>query len=165
MLNRLQALALAALVGSGVLALTPVTSRAVALPAPRLSDAVPQLGKDRSIEQVANRYQRRRQWFYNRHYRGHRYNYPYRNYRYYPYYNYHYYNDDYYGYPYFNFYFPFYYGGYGYNYGYYNNYGHGNYGSRHVRWCLNRYRSYNVRTNTWVSYSGAVRQCVSPYGP
>ncbi len=39
------------------------------------------------------------------------------------------------------------------------------YGSNHVEWCLNRYRSYNVRTNTWVSYSGHVRQCVSPYGP
>jgi hypothetical protein len=36
-------------------------------------------------------------------------------------------------------------------------------GSRHVEWCLDRYRSYNVRTNTWVAYSGDVRQCVSPY--
>jgi hypothetical protein len=44
--------------------------------------------------------------------------------------------------------------------------GHRNYdgyGSRHVEWCMNRYRSYNVRTNTWVSYSGRVNQCVSPY--
>ncbi len=39
------------------------------------------------------------------------------------------------------------------------------YGSNHVEWCLSRYRSYNVRTNTWVSYSGHVHQCVSPYGP
>lgn len=39
------------------------------------------------------------------------------------------------------------------------------YGSRHVRWCLDRYRSYNPRSNTWVSYSGRVRQCISPYGP
>ena len=37
------------------------------------------------------------------------------------------------------------------------------YGSNHVEWCLNRYRSYNVRTNTWVSYSGRVHHCVSPY--
>jgi BA14K-like protein len=36
-------------------------------------------------------------------------------------------------------------------------------GSRHVRWCLNRYRSYNPRTNTWITYSGDVRVCVSPY--
>jgi preprotein translocase subunit Sec61beta len=42
---------------------------------------------------------------------------------------------------------------------------YGSYGSNHVEWCLNRYRSYNVRTNTWRSYSGHVRQCVSPYGP
>jgi hypothetical protein len=46
------------------------------------------------------------------------------------------------------------------NRGYY-----GTYGSNHVEWCLNRYRSYNVRTNTWVSYSGRVNQCYSPYGP
>jgi hypothetical protein len=39
------------------------------------------------------------------------------------------------------------------------------YGSNHVEWCLSRYRSYNVRTNTWVSYGGRVRQCFSPYGP
>ncbi len=39
------------------------------------------------------------------------------------------------------------------------------YGSRHVNWCLDRYRSYNPRTNTWVAYSGRVNQCISPYGP
>jgi hypothetical protein len=37
------------------------------------------------------------------------------------------------------------------------------YGSGHVRWCSERYRSYNRRNNTWVSYSGEVRQCNSPY--
>jgi hypothetical protein len=36
-------------------------------------------------------------------------------------------------------------------------------GSRHVQWCLDHYRSYNVRTNTWISYDGDVRQCRSPY--
>lgn len=35
--------------------------------------------------------------------------------------------------------------------------------NRHVRWCLDHYRSYNPRNNTWVSYSGEVRQCMSPY--
>lgn len=39
------------------------------------------------------------------------------------------------------------------------------YSTRHVRWCGDRYRSYNARTNTWVSNSGRVRQCESPYGP
>lgn len=37
------------------------------------------------------------------------------------------------------------------------------YGNAHVRWCANQYRSYNPRYNTWVSYSGQVRQCNSPY--
>jgi BA14K-like protein len=38
-----------------------------------------------------------------------------------------------------------------------------NYGSAHVRWCSDRYRSYNPRTNTWVGNSGRVYQCNSPY--
>lgn len=38
-------------------------------------------------------------------------------------------------------------------------------GNRHVAWCEGRYRSYNRRNNTWISNSGKVRQCVSPYGP
>jgi BA14K-like protein len=36
-------------------------------------------------------------------------------------------------------------------------------GNNHVDWCSNRYRSYNVRTNTWLSYSGDRRECISPY--
>ena len=52
-----------------------------------------------------------------------------------------------------------------YNDDYYGGRGSGAYGNEHVSWCLNRYRSYNPRRNTWVSYSGYVRQCVSPYGP
>lgn len=35
--------------------------------------------------------------------------------------------------------------------------------SRHVAWCESRYRSYNPRNNTWVSNSGKVKQCNSPY--
>lgn len=38
-------------------------------------------------------------------------------------------------------------------------------GSSHERWCSDRYRSYDMRTNTWVSYGGQVNQCISPYGP
>jgi hypothetical protein len=33
----------------------------------------------------------------------------------------------------------------------------------HVNWCHNRYRSYNAYDNTWLSYSGHIRQCRSPY--
>lgn len=60
-----------------------------------------------------------------------------------------YYGDDYYD-----------YGDYGYDYGY--DYG-GGLSSRHVRYCLNKYKSYKPHNNTWVSYSGQVRQCRSPY--
>ena len=50
-------------------------------------------------------------------------------------------------------------GYYGYDDGYYG----GGLSSRHVRYCLNKYQSYNLRNNTWVSFSGQVRQCRSPY--
>ena len=35
--------------------------------------------------------------------------------------------------------------------------------SRHVAWCESKYRSYNPRNNTWISNSGKVKQCNSPY--
>jgi hypothetical protein len=46
---------------------------------------------------------------------------------------------------------------------YYDDDGFDGMSSRHVEWCMDRYRSYNPRTNTWVSYSGIVHQCNSPY--
>ena len=46
-------------------------------------------------------------------------------------------------------------------------YDDGDYGgglsSRHVRYCLDKYQSYNPRYNTWVAYSGQVKKCHSPY--
>jgi hypothetical protein len=59
-----------------------------------------------------------------------------------------YYGDDYYG-----------DGDYGYDDGDYG----GGLSSRHVRYCLNKYQSYNPRYNTWVAYSGQVKKCHSPY--
>ena len=64
-----------------------------------------------------------------------------------------------------------YYGGYYYGYPGWPGFGSGivlsvrphRHGSRHIAWCSDRYRSYNPRTNTWVAYSGKVRQCISPY--
>ena len=44
-----------------------------------------------------------------------------------------------------------------------DDYGYAGMSSKHIRWCLNRYRSYNPRTNLWVSYSGKKHQCNSPY--
>ena len=36
-------------------------------------------------------------------------------------------------------------------------------GRAHVNWCLRRYRSYNARTDTYISYGGRERFCNSPY--
>jgi hypothetical protein len=33
----------------------------------------------------------------------------------------------------------------------------------HVSWCASRYRSYNPQDNSYMSYSGQERPCVSPY--
>ena len=50
-------------------------------------------------------------------------------------------------------------GGYGYNDGYRHS------GNAHEEWCFDHYpNSYNPNDNTWVSYSGDVRVCRSPYG-
>lgn len=35
--------------------------------------------------------------------------------------------------------------------------------SRHVEWCLDRYRSYNPQTNRFLSSSGYFKVCRSPY--
>lgn len=42
----------------------------------------------------------------------------------------------------------------------YNN--HRGYG-RHADWCASRYRSYDLRSNTWMSNSGQRRRCNSPF--
>ncbi|THV24244.1 BA14K family protein [Peteryoungia ipomoeae] len=34
---------------------------------------------------------------------------------------------------------------------------------RHVDWCLDRYRSYNPRTNTFLASRGYYKKCRSPY--
>ena len=50
-----------------------------------------------------------------------------------------------------------------YDYDDYEDYDGSGLSSRHVRYCLNKYQSYNPRTNLWVSFSGRVKQCRSPY--
>lgn len=57
--------------------------------------------------------------------------------------------------------------------GYYGDYDGGYYGdyeadpvygdSAHVQWCLRRYRSYNVATDTFRGYDGYDHRCVRPY--
>ena len=44
---------------------------------------------------------------------------------------------------------------------YYGNYNYG--GGGHMRWCLNRYRSYNPRTDTFVGHDGYRHRCRGPY--
>ena len=36
-------------------------------------------------------------------------------------------------------------------------------GDAHVQWCLDRYRSYNPRTDTYRGYDGYDHRCISPY--
>lgn len=43
------------------------------------------------------------------------------------------------------------------NDGYYGN------SSAHVRWCEQRYRSYDRRSDTYQPYNGPRRRCISPY--
>jgi hypothetical protein len=71
------------------------------------------------------------------------------------------------------FYSPYYYQPYYYRPYYYRPYYYGSYyspryyapmgGSRHVRWCLNHYRTYSVRSNTFIGFDGYRHRCRSPY--
>ena len=45
----------------------------------------------------------------------------------------------------------------------YDDYDGGGLSRRHILYCLKKYRSYNPHNNTWVSFSGRVKQCYSPY--
>jgi hypothetical protein len=55
--------------------------------------------------------------------------------------------------------------GYGLGSAYYNQpyYGSGYYGDAHVRWCMDRYRTYNPATNTYFIRRGVPAVCYSPY--
>jgi len=56
-------------------------------------------------------------------------------------------------------------GAYYYNDDYYDegpNYGYGGYNA-HVQWCLNRYRSYDPASDTYMGYDGYRHRCRAPY--
>ena len=36
-------------------------------------------------------------------------------------------------------------------------------GDAHVQYCLSKYKSYKIPTNTYTSYSGVIKPCISPY--
>jgi len=65
--------------------------------------------------------------------------------------------------PYPYYYRPYYYRPYYYQPYYYQSYSYAPVRSRHVRYCLNRYRTYNMRTNTFRGYDGYLHRCRSPY--
>lgn len=48
-------------------------------------------------------------------------------------------------------------------YDYGDDYDGGGLSRRHVRYCLNKYRSYNPRNNTWMARGGQMKRCYSPY--
>ena len=162
MFDKLQALALAAFVGAGAFVSMPASSgNAMALPMAGSNEASAKTAAGDLYQEAARRDQRRRQWYYDRRYHGQRYRYRYGGYNYY-------YGGYYYQRPYWNLTIPFVFEApvapYYYQPRYYPRY-YGGLNQRHINWCFAQYRSYNVRSNTWVSYSGQLRQCISPFGP
>lgn len=88
-------------------------------------------------------------WRYNHRYYGPRYRYRYPRYPYY-------YGGLWYSDPWWRYDYPYY------GYRYYPRY-RVNDDAAHVEWCLNRYRSYNPRTDTFLGYDGRRHRCNSPY--
>ena len=147
MRNKYRPLALAALLGAGAFAVSVSGASAAAIPAVKqiaAGDAAN--GANPLLVEVAHRCGQGRPCRWDRRHHGNRYRYRRGNHI-------HFYGGYYYSYPWWFVSAPIYMGRTSY-------YGGSN---RHVRWCLNHYRSYNPRNNTWLSYSGHVRQCISPY--
>ena len=158
MLNKYSALLLGAMLGLGTMAFTGANASAAAmLPLSPIASGEANAAND-GIVQVDHKKNWQKKHFnkcfykngdcYNKHRKKHRRNHFDRSYFYLPlvigggYGGYNYYNDDYYD---------------------YDDYDGGGFGNRHVRYCLKKYRSYNPRNNTWVSFSGKVKKCYSPY--
>jgi hypothetical protein len=97
------------------------------------------------IQYVANK-QKRKKWYYNRHRHGPRYHHRRNHYT-------HYHNGYWYAQP---WWLP------GFAITIAPGIGIGS-GSAHVRWCENRYRSYNPSTNRYLGYDGYYHRCNSPY--
>ena len=152
MFNKLYPLAVAAVLGIGALAIPAGTASAAIT---YLPNQLSMTESDGLLQQVDHRrghrfLKRKGGVYWDRRRHGERYRYRSHRHR-------HYYDGYYYSTPWWLFTAPLVIGG---TYAAGRHY-HG--GDRHVQWCYDRYRSYNARTNTWVSYSGEVRQCISPY--
>lgn len=102
---------------------------------------------------------------YNRHWHGKRRHYGYNRWNKHRWHGYPYYNYGWYGGA------PWWYYGaalaytvpYYYDSGYEDDYDGGDYGDAHVRRCLNRYRSYNPKTDLFRGYDGRLHRCRLPY--
>ena len=145
-----------------IAALAIVTAGAIALPEIALAASMPQSGsraveitKDVKIEPAATYWRKKRYGNYNRRWHGDRYRYRHGGYR-------HYHNGYYYASPWWLLTAPLVAGAViaprVYDYGYNDGYGGG-----HVQWCLNRYRSYDPRSNTFLGYDGYRHECNGPY--
>ncbi|MCB1381114.1 MAG: BA14K family protein [Alphaproteobacteria bacterium] len=150
--RKLGSLALAFSLSAGVL-LTGLTPAAAL---PRFASPTPGLSADLMPGAELAKHKKKKKWNYNkhrhgerRHRRDHRFRFYFDGYYYRDpfwlnYSDYGYYDDDYYD--------------DGYDDGYYDGGG-----SAHVQWCLNRYRSYNPRTDSYTGYDGLRHRCYSPY--
>lgn len=141
----------AGLIGYGVVA--PASAATASL-----GGALPNLEKQTAsnIELVQSRKWKKRQWAYNRNRQGQRFRYRHGNNR-------HYYGGYWYRRPWWNYGGPTIALGIGSGYGYGGAYAFGG-GNSHVQWCLNRYRSYDPRSDTFMGYDGYRHRCDSPFG-
>ncbi len=152
MINKFSLLALGAMLGFGAMTLSETSASAAALPLSPLLSGQENIVNDNIIQIAQGKKDRRMrsEWNYKRD--GRRCSKSYGDCR-------HYHRGHYYETPWWTL--PLIIGG---SIAASNAYDGDGYGSRHVEWCFDRYRSYDPRTNTWVSYSGRVNECNSPYG-
>ena len=138
MINRFYPLVFAAMLGIGAFAVPGVSTSAAAIPAFQKTGAYSAVDGDNTLlRDVAMR-----SWDRNRD--GDRYRHRRGNYS-------HYYNGYYYSSPWWSLTVPLAIGG------------SDGYDGDHEEWCAERYRSYNPENNTWVSFSGEVNECISPF--
>ncbi len=143
MFKKYSPLVLASLLGIGALAMPASTASAGALPYVQQNASQAVVGESSLLQQAGRR--DRRRGHHHHHHRRHG------------------------GFNHFGFYAaPLIFGGGYYGNGYYGRPYHSSRyyarsGSAHAEWCANRYRSYDWNDNTWVSYSGRVYECRSPY--
>ncbi|MBC8037833.1 MAG: BA14K family protein [Rhizobiales bacterium] len=143
-MNKFYPLAIAAMLGIGAFAVPGGSASATALLAVQQTDGV-NSGGNILLQEVAKRRNDESRWDRKRH--GDRFRNRRSNYR-------HYYDGYYYSSPWWTLTVPL---------SVYDDDDDYEWGDDHVQWCSERYRSYNLDDNTWVAFSGQVRECESPF--